>query len=147
MLIDQLTQDMKAAMKARESLKLAVLRLTLSELKNARIARGQELEEAEVIQVLRREVKRREEAAEQYRQGNRRDLTEQEEAEARILESYLPKLLEGEALEKAVDAAIAETGATGPRDMGKVMKAVLAAHAGQVDGRAVQELVKGRLVG
>lgn len=147
MLIDQLTQDMKAAMKGRETLKLAVLRLTLSELKNARIAKGQDLTEADVIQVLRREVKRREEAAEQYTQGNRLDLAQREETEAKILGTYLPQLLEGAALEKAVDEAIAETGATGPKDMGKVMKAVLTAHAGKVDGKTVQGLVKSRLGG
>ncbi len=145
MLIDRLTQDIKEAMKARDSLRLDTLRLTLSELKNAKIARGEDLEEAEVVQILRREVKRREEAAEQYGKGARPELKEKEEREAEILKSYLPQMLGGVALEEAVDAAIGEAGATSLKEMGKVMKIVMAAHAGEVDGKSVQTLVRARL--
>lgn len=147
MLMDRLDQDMKAAMKARDSLRLGVLRLTLSELKNARIAKGEDLEEPEMVQVLRREVKRRDEAAEQYHQGGREDLATKEEAEAAILKEYLPSMLEGAALEEAVESAIRESGATSMKEMGQVMKIVMAAHAGRVDGKAVQEAVKARLGG
>ena len=147
MLVDQLTQDMKTAMKAREALRLSVLRLTLSELKNARIQKGEDLTDDDVIQILRREVKRREEAVEQYGQGNRPDLAEKEAAEAVILQTYLPRLLEGAALEEAVDAAIRDSGATSVKEMGAVMKRVMAEHGNRVDGKAVQSLVRERLGG
>jgi len=145
MLIDRLTQDMKASMKARDTLRLDTLRLTLSEIKNARIEKGEDLTDEEVVQILRRGVKRREEVIDQYRQGGRDDLADKEASEAEILKEYLPQMLVGEDLEKAVDAAIAETGASSIKEMGKVMKAVMASHAGKVDGKRVQELVKARL--
>jgi uncharacterized protein YqeY len=147
MLLEKLNQDMKEAMKARDSVRLDTLRLTLSELKNARIAKGDDLDEAEVSQILRREVKRREEAAEQYGKGDRPELKEKEEQEAAILKGYLPQMLEGAALEAAVDAAIQEAGATSMKEMGKVMKIVMAANPGKVDGKSVQTLVKARLGG
>jgi hypothetical protein len=147
MLVDQLTQDMKTAMKAREALRLSVLRLTLSEIKNARIQKGDDLTDDDVIQILRRELKRREEAVEQYSQGNRADLAEKEAAEAVILQTYLPQLMEGAALEAAVDAAIQKTGATSPKEMGAVMKQVMSEHGNRVDGKAVQALVRERLGG
>jgi uncharacterized protein YqeY len=145
MLIDRLQNDMKEAMKARQALRLSVLRLTLSEIKNARIAKGEDLDDSDVHQVLKREVKRREEAAEQYGKGDRADLKEKEEQEAEILKSYLPQQLTGEKLEAAVDAAIQEVGAQSMKEMGRVMKIVMAAHAGQVDGKAVQTIVESRL--
>jgi uncharacterized protein YqeY len=145
MLLDRLNDDMKIAMKARESLRIAVLRLTLSEVKNARIEKREDLTDDDVIVVLRRAVKKREEAVEQYRLGNRPELAEKEAAEAEILKAYLPRSLEGEALREAVDAAIREANAVSVKDMGKVMKAVMAAHAGRVDGKTVQEMVKARL--
>jgi uncharacterized protein YqeY len=145
MLIDRLNDDVKVAMKARETLRLAVLRLTLSELKNARITKQEDLTDEEVIQILKREVKRREEAIDQYRKGDRSDLAEKEGKEAEILKSYLPKQLEGAALEAAVDAAIQEAGAQSMKEMGRVMKIVMAAHGGEVVGKDVQTLVKARL--
>jgi len=145
MLIDRLTSDMKEAMKAREALRLSVLRLTLSEIQNARIAKGEDLDDSDVHQVLKREVKRREEAAEQYEKGNRTDLKEKEEQEGEILKSYLPQQLTGEELEAAVDAAIQEAEAQSMKEMGRVMKIVMATHSGRVDGKAVQTIVKARL--
>ncbi len=149
MLIDRLNEDLKAAMKARESLRLAVLRMTMSEIKNARIEKGKDatLTDDEVMQVLRRAVKKREEAAEAYRLGGRAELAGSEEKEAEILATYLPRMLEGEALEKVVDEAIAEAGAKSVKDMGKVMKLVMAAHGAEVDGKKVQQVVRVRLGG
>jgi uncharacterized protein YqeY len=147
MLIDRLTEDMKTAMKARESLRVQTLRFTLADLKNVRIEKGEDLTDEEVIQVLRRAVKRREESIEQYRGGGREDLAEKEAAEAEILRAYLPQMMDGAALAAAVDAAIAETGATSPKEMGKVMKHVMSAHAGKVDGKQVQAVVRERLGG
>lgn len=145
MLIDRLNDDVKTAMKARETLRVAVLRLTLSELKNARITKQEDLTDEDVVQVLKREVKRREEAIDQYTKGGRPDLAEKEGKEAEILKAYLPEQLEGAALEAAVDAAIQEAGAQSMKEMGRVMKIVMAAHGGKVDGKTVQALVKARL--
>jgi uncharacterized protein YqeY len=145
MLLDRLNDDLKIAMKAHDPLRVAVLRYTLSEIKNARIEKQADLTDDDVVTVLRRGVKKREEAIEQYRLGNRPELAEKEAAEAEILKAYLPQALEGDALREAVDAAILEANAKSPKDMGKVMKLVMAAHAGRVDGKAVQEMVKARL--
>lgn len=147
MLTDRITEDMRTAMKERDSLRVSVLRLALSEIKNARIEKKDDLTDPDVIQVLRRGVKSREEVIEQYREGGREDLAEKETKEAEILRAYLPQLLEGKELEEVVDAAIAEIGAASMKDMGRVMKAVLGAHPGEVDGKQVQELVKTRLGG
>lgn len=145
MLTDRLTEDMKTAMKARDSLRLSVLRMTLSEVKNVRIAKGSELEDADVQQVLRTALKRREESVEQYRQGGRDDLADQEAAEAEILRSYLPQQLDDDALEGAVDEAIAATGADSIKQMGLVMKHVMAAHGDRADGKRVQAVVRNKL--
>lgn len=147
MLVERLTEDLKTAMKARDSLRVETLRFTLADLKNARIEKGEDLTDEDAVTVLRRAVKRREESIEQYRQGNREDLADKEAKEAEILRAYLPAMLEGDALAAAVDAAIAETGAASPKEMGKVMQAVMSAHAGKVDGKQVQALVRERLGG
>ena len=134
-------------MKARDALKLSVLRMTLSEVKNARIEKGKDatLTDDEVVQVLRRAVKKREEAVEQYRPAGRADLADKEEQEAAILKAYLPQSLEGPALTQAVEAAIQETNAQSIKDLGKVMKAIMASHPGQVDGKTAQTAIRERL--
>lgn len=142
MLVDRLNEDMKAAMKARDSLRLGVLRMTLSELKNARIQKQGDLTEDDEVQVIKKAIKSRLESAEQYRLGNREDLAGKETAEAEVLSVYVPEQISGDALREAVRAAIAETGAASMKDMGKVMKAVIGAHGSSVDGREVQALVK-----
>jgi uncharacterized protein YqeY len=147
MLVDRLTQDVKTAMKAREALRLAVLRYTLSEIKNARIEKGSDLTDEEVIGVLRRGVKKREEAVDQYRKGDRQDLADKEAAEAVILQEYLPRTLAGEALDQAVAAAIEEANAQSIKDLGKVMKILMAANPGVVDGKAAQAAIRARLEG
>ena len=145
MLIDRLNEDVKTAMKARDTLRLNVLRMTLSEIKNARIEKLADLTDEEVIQVIRRGLKRRQESIEMFGKGGREDLVAKETQEAEILTGYLPQAVTGEVLAQAVDAAIAETGAAGPKDLGKVMKAVMARFPGQVDGKEVQTLVRARL--
>ena len=147
MLLDRLNADMREAMKAREALRVSVLRLTLSEAKNARIEKGQDLTDEDVVQVLRRAHKKREEAVEQYRAAQRPDLADTEQKEAEILRAYLPSMLAGEELKAAIDAAIRESNAQSPKDFGKVMKSVMAAHGSRVDGKAVQAEVKARLEG
>ena len=149
MLLDRMNDDLKDAMRARDAFKISVLRMTLSEVKNARIDKGKDetLTDDEVVQVLRRAVKKREEAVEQYRPAGRTDLADKEEQEAAILKAYLPQSLEGAALAQAVDAAIKESNAQSIKDLGKVMKALMAAHPSQVDGKTAQTAIRERLGG
>ena len=147
LLLDRMNDDLKNAMKARDALKISVLRMTLSEVKNARIEKGKDatLTDDEVVQVLRRADKKREESVEQYRPAGRADLADKEEQEAAILKAYLPQTLDGPALTQAVDAAIREVNAQSIKDLGKVIKALLAAHPGQVDGKVAQAAIRERL--
>ena len=135
--IDQVRGDMTSAMKAREKDRVGALRLVLSELQKA-----EKEGSSDELAVLRRERKRRLEAAEQFRDGGRPELAEQEEAEARMIEGYLPAELDDAELDAIVQAAISETGASSPKDMGQVMKAVMARTAGRADGRRVSEHVR-----
>ena len=128
---------MTAAMKAREKDRVGALRLVLSELQKA-----QKDGSDDELAVLRRERKRRLEAAEQFRDGGRPELADQEEAEARIIESYLPAELDDAELDAIVQAAIAETGAKEPKDMGQVMKAVMAKAGGRADGKRASARVR-----
>ena len=141
-----LTRDIGAAMKARETLRLSALRMLKAALMNKSVEKGRALESAEELQVVSSLVKQRREAIEQFTAGGRIDLAEKERAEIAVLEGYLPPAVSREEIERAVAAAIAETGASGPRDIGKVMKAVMAAFPGKtVDGKTVNEVVRTRL--
>jgi uncharacterized protein YqeY len=135
--IDQVRTDMTTAMKAGEKERVGALRLVLSELQKA-VKDGQNDE----LAVLRRERKRRLEAAEQFRDGGRPELAVQEESEAKLIETYLPAELGDTELDALVAAAIAETGATGPKDMGQVMKAVMAKAGGRADGKRTSARVR-----
>jgi uncharacterized protein len=128
---------MTSAMKAGEKQRVGALRLVLSELQKA-AKEG----DADELAVLRRERKRRLEAAGQFREGGRPELAEQEEAEANLIERYLPAELDDSELDAIVAAAIAETGASGPRDMGQVMKAVMARSQGRADGKRTSARVR-----
>jgi uncharacterized protein len=135
--IDQVRTDMTTAMKAGEKERVGALRLVLSELQKAvKDGTGDELA------VLRRERKRRLEAAAQFRDGGRPELADQEETEARLIEAYLPAELGDAELDTLIAAAIAETGATGPKDMGQVMKAVMAKSGGRADGKRASARVR-----
>jgi uncharacterized protein len=141
-LIDQVRADMTGAMKARERERAGALRMVLAELqKAAKEGDGDELA------VLRRERKRRLEAAAQFRDGGRPELASQEESEARMIEHYLPAELSDDELDAIVAAAIEQTQATTPRDMGAVMKAAMANAAGRADGRRVSARVREALGG
>jgi hypothetical protein len=134
--MDQVRTDITSAMKAGEKTRVGALRMVLSELQKA-VKEGS----SDEVAVLRRERKRRIEAAEQFRNGGRPELAEQEESEAELIDGYLPAQLPDAELDALVSAAIAETGATDPKDMGQVMKAVMA----KVDGRADGKRVSGRV--
>jgi uncharacterized protein len=135
--IEQVRGDMTSAMKAGEKDRVGALRLVLSELQKA-----QKDGNADEQAVLRRERKRRLEAAEQFRGGGRPELAEQEEAEAKLIEGYLPAELDDAELDSIVAAAIAETGASDPKDMGQVMKVVMAKTGGRVDGKRASARVR-----
>jgi uncharacterized protein len=141
-----LTADIGAAMKARETLRLSALRMLKAALMNKHVEKGRALEPGEELQVVSSLVKQRRDAIEQFTAGGRLDLADKERAEIAVLEGYLPPAVSREDIEQAVAAAIAETGAAGPKDIGKVMKAVMAAFPGKtVDGKAVNEVVRARL--
>ena len=135
--IDQVRSDMTSAMKAGDKERVGALRLVLSELQKAAKDGG-----TDELAVLRRERKRRLEAAEQFRDAGRTELAVGEEAEARIIEGYMPAELDDAELDAIVKAAIAETGATDPRDMGQVMKAVMAKADGRADGKRASARVR-----
>ena len=141
----QIQDDMKSAMRAGETLRRDTLRMLIAALKNERIDRGADLDEESVLAVVRRGVKSRKDSAQQYRDAGRDELAEKEEAEIAVLEGYLPQMLDEAATIAAVEAAIAETGASEKCDLGKVMKAVMAAHRGLVDGKLVNRLAGERL--
>lgn len=143
----QLNDAMKEAMKAKDSLRLNAIRLIKTAVKNREIEARQELGDQEVIAVLSSLVKQRKESAQVYRDNDRVELAEKEEAELAVIQSFLPAQLDEVGIRELIEAAVAETGASSPRDMGKVMKIVSAQTLGRADGKLVSELVKARLAG
>ena len=137
-----------AAMKARDQVRLDPLRMLKTALTNKQIEKGRNLDEAEALQVVASLVKQRRESIEQFLKGGRTDLVEKETREIQILETYLPPAMDAAELDALVQAAITETGATSPKDMGRVMKDLMPRLAGRgVDGKAVNELVRRKLGG
>lgn len=144
---DKLTQHMKHAMKQKDVLKLSVIRLLMAEIKNREIELRKELDDGEVLALIQHAVKQRKEAMEQYRRGGREDLAEKEEREMEILRAYLPEEISETELIRIIEDAIASTGASSPKEMGKVMREVMPRVKGRADGRLVKELVRKRLGG
>ena len=143
---DRLSEDLKHAMKARDQLRMDTIRMIKSALFNKEIELKKDLDEAEMSRVLTVLVKQRKEAAEQYQKAKRDELAEKELKEIVIVEGYLPKALSQEEIVQIVENAVQETGATTAKDMGNVMKAVMAKLAGQaVDGKLISDLVRARL--
>jgi uncharacterized protein YqeY len=133
-------------MKAKDALRLSALRMLKAAIMNKGVEKGRDLDDGEVLQVIGSLVKQRRDSIEQFAKAGRADLVEKETGEIAVLEHYLPPALSPEDLDAAVAAAIAETGATSPKDMGKVMKAVMPKLAGKnVDGRTVNETVRRKL--
>jgi uncharacterized protein len=145
-LLEQVQQDLVNAMKAKDELRLSTARMIKTALKKVEVDTMKPLDEAAGQQVLRSLVKQRIDAADMFRKGGRTELAEKEDSERALIESYLPASASSEEMENAISAAIAETGATGAKQMGLVMKAAQAKLAGKnVDGRQLSEMVKGRL--
>jgi len=138
--------DIVTAMKAKDQTKLTALRMLKTALTNKSIEKGRALEGAEELQVVSMLVKQRRDSIEQFTKGGRTDLADKEQAEIGVLNAYLPAAASDDEIAAAVTAAIAETGATSAKDMGKVMKATMAGLAGKtVDGKKVSETVKAKL--
>jgi uncharacterized protein YqeY len=144
---EQLDQDLKAAMRDKDTLKLSVVRMLKSAIKYREIELMKPLDDAGVLAVVASEIKRRRDSVEQYKAGNRQDLADKEDAEIKILQAWLPQQMTEDELRAKVDAAIAQTGAKGPKDMGAVMKALLPEVQGRAEGKTVSDLVKARLSG
>jgi uncharacterized protein YqeY len=147
-MMQRIGEDMSAAMKARDQGRLAPLRMAKAALMNKEVEKGRPLDDAEAQQVVSSLIKQRRDSIEQFTKGGRPELAEKEAAEIAVLEAYLPPPVDPKEVEAAVDAAIAETGASSAKDLGRVMKAVMPKLAGRaVDGRTVNELVRQRLGG
>jgi len=145
MLKEQIQKDLNEAQLKRDTLKVSVLRMLLSEIKYAEIGSKDGVTEDQVIAVVQREIKKRRESAEAFRQGGREESAQKEEAEALLLFAYLPEQLSDEELEKIVEEEITQTGATTVGDMGKVMAAVMSRASGRAEGSKVSTLVKNKL--
>lgn len=138
---DKIQADMKAAMRAGETVRRDTLRLVIADLKNKRIELGEEPSDEQAQAVLRSALKRRLESIEQYVNGNRPELAEQERAEIAVIEVYLPKQMSEDDVRAAVQAAVTEVGATSKKDTGAVMKALMAKHKGEIDGKTANRFL------
>ena len=144
----QIVSDLTAAMKAQDAGRTSTLRMVKAAMMNRQIEKGGELDDDDMQKLLRSLVKQRRDSIEQYEKAGRQELVEKEQAEIAVIETYLPQAASQAEIEAAVAAAIAETGATSMKDMGKVMKSAQAALAGKnADGKQVSEIVKSRLTG
>lgn len=145
-LIDTISKDIAAAMRSKDQARLNPLRMAKAALMNREVEKGRPLEEAEAQQVVGSLIKQRRDSVEQFRAGGREDLASKEATEILVLEAYLPPPADPADIERAVDEAIQETGATSAKDLGRVMKAVMPKLAGQAaDGKTVNELVRRKL--
>lgn len=142
----KIQEDLKEAQLARDEIKVSTLRMLLSEIHNLEIQKG-ELQEEDITSVISREVKKRKEASEAFRNGGREEQAQKEEEELKVLQSYLPEQLSDDQLQKIVEEAITEVGASQLSDMGKVIGIVMSKVAGRADGSKVSSLVKDKLNG
>jgi uncharacterized protein YqeY len=143
---EKIVSDLTAAMKAQDAQRTSTLRMVKAAMMNRKIEKGSELDDDEMQHLLRYLVKQRRDSIEQYEKAGRQDLVDKEQAEIAVIATYLPQAASAEEIEAAVAAAIAETGASSMKDMGKVMKAAQAALAGKnADGKTVSEIVKSKL--
>src|SRR5262245_18317645 len=143
---EKIQSEITEAMRRKDSLRLSVLRMMKSAVKNKEIEKMKPLEEGEVLAVLKSLVKQRKDSVDQFRKGGREELAQKEEAEIRIVEEYLPSAASEEEIRQAVEEAVQETGASSIKDMGKLMKATLARLAGKsTDGARVSQIVKDKL--
>ncbi len=142
----QIISDLTASMKAQDAPRTSTLRMVKAAVMNREIEKGGEMDDEEMMKLLRTLVKQRRDSVEQFEKGGRQDLADKEKTEIEVIEVYLPQAASREEIEAAVAAAIAETGASAMKDMGKVMKSAQAALSGKnADGRTLSEIVKAKL--
>ena len=147
-LVEDVTGAIAEAMRHKDAARLSALRMLKAALMNKSVEKGHDLDDGEAKQVVSALVKQRRDSIEQFQKAGRTDLVDKETGEVKILEEYLPPAASADEIDAAVTAAIAETGASSPKDMGKVMKAVMPKLAGKnADGRAVNEVVRRKLGG
>ena len=148
-LTDQIQSDLTTAMKARDAETVGTLRMVMAAVKNQRVAAGQsgDITDEQTVELLTREAKKRTEAAEAYDAADRPELADKERRELEIIRTYLPEQLDEDTVRGYVDEAIAETGASGPGDLGRVMSAVMPKVKGRADGKLINALVRERLTG
>jgi uncharacterized protein YqeY len=144
-MFDQIQNDMTTALKNGEKVKANTLRLLISKLKNKAIEVGSSLDDKQILQVIQRTAKQHKESIRMYKDGNREDLVEQEQAELNIVERYLPSMMSEEEVNIVVESIIQETGATTMADFGKVMPQVMKKGAGKIDGSIAQSILKSKL--
>ncbi|MBH9552916.1 GatB/YqeY domain-containing protein [Inhella gelatinilytica] len=144
---ERITEDMKSAMRAKETERLGTIRMLLAAVKQKEVDERIVVDDTQLIAIVDKLIKQRKDAMEQFRAAAREDLASKEEAEVAVLQVYLPERLSSEAIEAEVRAIVAEVGATGPGDMGKVMGAVKAKLAGRADMGLVSAVVKKTLAG
>ena len=137
----KLSDDLKQAMRSGDTIKRGAIRMLMAAINNAEIARQAKLEDSDIFGVIAKEVRQRRESIEAFKQGNRQDLVDKEEAELAILQEYLPQQMTREEVVEAARKVIAEVGAEGPGDKGKVMPMLMAQLKGQADGREINEVV------
>ncbi len=146
--LERINEDLKSAMKSKEAERLSTLRMVKTALKNREIDKMAALTDEEALKVLQSLVKQRRESIEQYKQGGRPELADKEAAEIEVIEEYLPPAIDQAAIIRIVEETIAESGASSTKEMGNVMKSVMAKFAGQtVDGKIVNQIVKSKLGG
>jgi len=144
---ERLAEDLKDAIRQRDEARKTAIRMVTWAVKNAEVEKGRPLDDAEVIAIIQREARRHRESIEEFRKGNRLDLVEKEEAELAVLQSYLPPPMSREEVAEAARAAIAEVGARGPADKGKVMPLLIQRLAGRAEGRLISQVVDELLSG
>ncbi len=142
---EKITEDMKSAMRAKETARLGAIRLLLSAMKQREVDERIELTDADVVSIIEKMLKQRRDSISQYKTANRQDLVDVEEFEVSILQTYMPQQLSEAGIASAIAEAIAATGAAGPQDMGKVMGVVKAKLAGRADMGKVSGLIKAQL--
>ena len=138
---EKLTEDLKQALKGGDKVRRSVIRLLMAAIKNVEIARQADLTDPDILGIIAKEVKQRRESIEAFKQGNRADLVAQEEAEMTVLEAYLPQQMTRDEIVAEVRRVIAEVGAQGPGDKGKVMPKLMPQLKGRADGREINEIV------
>ena len=145
--LQQIQDDVKTALKARDKDRLGTLRMLLADLKNEKIRAGQEVDDDAFARLVKKALKQRQDAAEQYRQGDRAELAAKEEREAAILEAYLPKQAGEEEIRAAIEELVAAEGLSGPQAIGPIMKAMIARFGGAADGRMINQIARDVLAG